>query len=81
LSYPDPSQDILGLGTLAVGIHNAFAMTAAQKAVMGGALLGGTGAIVGTIIGAVAHKTFVIHGKRQKFHDLQGELMMKLVKK
>ncbi|HEY6505642.1 MAG TPA: hypothetical protein VIZ28_16820 [Chitinophagaceae bacterium] len=58
-----------------------FAMTAGEKAVGGGILLGGTGAIIGAIIGGVAKKTFIIGGKKEKFRDLQAELMMKLVKK
>jgi hypothetical protein len=81
MSYPDPSEDPFGLGSFGVAMNNAFAMTAGQKAVAGGIALGGTGAIVGTIIGAVARKKFIIGGRKEKFHDLQGELMMKLVKK
>ena len=56
-------------------------MTAGQKAIAGGLGLGATGAIVGTIIGSIAKKKFTIGGKKEKFHDLQGELMTKLVKK
>ena len=81
MSYPDPYDDPLLLGTMAVAMNNAFAMTAGEKAVAGGLGLGATGAIVGTIIGAVAKKKFIIGGKKEKFHDLQGEIMRKLVKK
>jgi len=81
MAYPDPNDDPLGIGTMATALNNAFAMTAGQKAVAGGLGLGATGAIVGTIIGAVAKKKFIIGGKKEKFHDLQGEIMMKLVKK
>jgi len=62
-------------------MNNAFAMTAGEKAVAGGLALGASGAIVGAVVGALAKKTFVIGNKKQRFHDLQGELMMKLVKK
>jgi len=81
MSYPNPNEDPLGFGTMAVAMNNAFAMTAGQKAVACGLGLGATGALVGTIIGAVAKKKFIIGGKKEKFHDLQGEIMMKLVNK
>ena len=81
MTYPSANEDPLGLGTMMVAMNNAFAMTAGEKAVAGGLGLGATGAIVGSIIGAVAKKKFVIGGKKEKFHDLQGELMMKLVSK
>ncbi len=81
MAYPDPYDDPLLLGSMGVAMNNAFAMTAGQKAVAGGIGLGVTGAIVGTIIGAVAKKKFIIGGKKEKFHDLQGGLMMKLVNK
>ena len=81
MAYPDPSTDLFGLGAFAAGINNAFAMTAGQKAAAGGLFLGTTGAVVGAIIGAVAKKKFIIGGRKQKFHDLQGEIMMKLLRK
>ena len=81
MTYPNPNEDPLLLGSMVVAMNNAFAMTAGQKAIAGGLGLGATGAIVGTIIGAVAKKKFTIGGKKEKFHDLQGELMTKLVKK
>lgn len=80
-AYPDPADDFLGLGTLSVGIQNMFAMTAGQKAAAYGTGLGVTGAIVGTVVGALVKKKFIINGKKEKFHDLQAELMMKLSKK
>jgi len=81
MAYPNPNEDPLGIGTMVAGLNNTFAMTAGEKAVVGGLGLGATGAIVGTIIGAVAKKKFTIGGKKEKFHDLQGEIMMKLVNK
>ncbi len=78
---PGPYGDPLGLEAIGVAMNNAFAMTAGQKAVAGGIGLGATGAIVGTIIGAVAKKKFIIGGRKEKFHDLQGQLMTKLVNK
>ena len=81
MAYPNPNEDPIGLGTMVVAMNNAFAMTAGQKAVAAGLGLGATGAIVGTIIGAVAKKKFIIGGKKEKFHDLQGDLMKRLVNK
>ena len=66
---------------ITAAINNAFAMTAGEKAVMNGIGLGATGAIVGAIIGAVAHKKFIIGGKKHKYVDMQSRLMMKLVQK
>jgi hypothetical protein len=37
------------------------------------------GGIVGGVIGALAKKKFTIGGRKEKFHDLQGELMRRLV--
>ncbi|HEY6505641.1 MAG TPA: hypothetical protein VIZ28_16815 [Chitinophagaceae bacterium] len=79
--YPDPANDIFGLGTFSAGMSNMFAMTAGQKAVAYGAGLGCSGAIIGAIIGAVAKKKFTIGGKKEIFRDLQAELMTKLVQK
>ena len=77
MSYDNPN-DPFGIGA---SLNNMFAMTAGQKAVAGGLFLGTTGAVVGAIIGAVAKKKFIIGGRKQKFHDLQGEIMMKLLRK
>jgi len=71
----DPFTGIL------VALSNSLAMTAGEKAVGAGLGLGVTGAVVGTVIGALAKKKFIINGKKEKFRDLQAELMTKLVKK
>src|SRR5688572_25397914 len=77
--YTEPVYD--PFSAIAVSLNNAFAMTAGEKAVWGGIGLGATGAIIGAVIGAVAKKKFNIGGKKEKFRDLQSEIMMKLVKK
>ena len=64
---------------LFVALNNAFAMTAGEKAVAYGAALGISGGIVGGVIGALAKKKFTIGGRKERFHDLQGELMRRLV--
>lgn len=60
-----------------IGIGNAFAMTAGEKAVAGGLIFGTGGAIVGLIIGSVAKKKFTIGGKKEKVRDLHAELVQK----
>jgi hypothetical protein len=66
-------------GALLVGLNNAFAMTAGEKAVAYGAALGISGSIVGGVIGTLAKKKFTIGGRKERFHDLQEQLMRRLV--
>lgn len=77
IQEPSPN-DPWGIGS---AIHNAFAMTAGQKALVGGLSLGVGGTLVGIIIGAVAKRKFTIGGKKQKFRDLQAEIMAKIIQK
>jgi hypothetical protein len=58
---------------------NIFSFTAEEKALAGGLVLGTGGAIIGTIIGAVAEKKFIIGGKKEKNRDLAAELSRKLM--
>ena len=77
--YNEPVYD--PFSAIVVSINNAFAMTAGEKALWGGIGLGASGAIVGTVVGALAKKKFIIGGKKEKFQDLQSKIMMKLVQK
>jgi hypothetical protein len=77
--YTEPVND--PFSGIIVAINNSFAMTAGEKALWGGIGLGTSGAIIGTIIGAVAKMKFIIGGKKEMFRDLQAEMMMKLVQK
>jgi hypothetical protein len=77
--YPSAANDPYGLGALGTSLHNSFAMTAGEKALVAGAGLGVTGAIIGTIIGAVAKKKFIIGGKKEKYRDLAGDLNRRLL--
>jgi hypothetical protein len=52
-----------------------FAMTAGAKAIGLGMLMGTTGALVGLILGAVAHKKFIIGGNREKFQEMKTDLL------
>ena len=54
-------------------------MTAGEKAMFGAIGLGTSGAIMGIIIGAIAKKKFIIGGKKEVYHDLQSDLMRKLI--
>ncbi len=74
-SSQDPYGIGYALGSFAVGINNAFAMTAGQKALVGGLGLGVSGALVGAVIGAIAHKKFIINGKKEKF-DMMSESVL-----
>jgi hypothetical protein len=75
--YTGPVDD--PITALVVSFSNSFAMTAGEKAAFGGLALGGTGAIIGTIVGAVAKKRFIIGGRKKYHRDLQEELMNRLV--
>ena len=66
---------------ISAGINNMFAMTAGEKAIVAGLTLGTSGAIIGGVIGALAKKKFTIGGKREKFRELQSEIMMKIIQK
>jgi hypothetical protein len=79
--YPDPSNDPWGIGTFGTALNNAFALAAEEKALVGGIGMGASCAIIGTIIGAVAKKEIHHWRQKEKFRDLQAELMMKLVQK
>jgi hypothetical protein len=82
-SGDDPVEPVPNdpIGAIVVSFSNSFAMTAGEKAVAGGLALGVGGTIVGVIIGAIAHKKFIIGGKKEKFHDLQSDLMRRIVVK
>ena len=74
---------LIGLGTGALlGLASGddpkedwFAMTAGEKALGLGISMGTMGAIVGLIIGAVAHKKFIIGGSREKFQAMKADLL------
>ena len=55
-----PEQDFLGIG-------NAFRSSAGEKAIGGGLMLAGAGAVVGGVTGALIKKRFIINGKKEKF--------------
>jgi hypothetical protein len=77
--YNSGQDPFSALGNVFIAFDNSFAMTAGEKAVGGAILLGSAGAIAGIIIGAVAKKKFIIGGKKKVYHDLQGDLMRRLI--
>jgi hypothetical protein len=77
--YPSAGNDPFGLGSFAVSMNNMFAMTAGEKALVGGVVLGTGGVITGIIIGALAKKKFIIGRKKENFRDLEGELRKRLI--
>ena len=56
-------------------------MKASEKAIANGILMGGSGALIGAIIGTVARKKFIIGGRKEKVRDLQASLMQRLILK
>lgn len=66
------------LGDIFIGIGNAFAMTAGEKAMTYGLAAGGGGAIAGVIIGAVARKKFIIGGNRNNFESMKIDVLQKV---
>lgn len=51
-----------------------FAMTAEEKAAGGAIVYGVLGAVAGTLIGTLTKKTFLIEGKKEKFHSNYNRL-------
>jgi hypothetical protein len=66
---------------LGAALNNAFALTAEEKALVGGIRLGLTGALTGFIIGKLVKKKFIIGGKKEVYRDLQAELTKRLLLK
>lgn len=79
MQYNPSTYDPFGIGAIGVALNNAFAMTAGEKALTYGAGMGLTGAITGAVIGAIAKKKFTIGGRKEKYRDLQGDLMKRLI--
>ena len=64
-----------------IALGNAFTMTAEEKAVANGIMLGTTGALTGFLIGKLAKKKFIIGGNKQVYRDLSSELTKRLILK
>ncbi len=73
--YVNPAEDFLGIGSAFI---NAFRYSAAQKATIYGLSLGSGGAIVGAVIGALAHKKFIIGGNREKHNAMKINILEKV---
>jgi hypothetical protein len=63
------------------GIGNAFRLTASEKALGLGILGAFGGGITGGIIGAIAHKKFIIAGKKENFDTMKATVLEKAYRK
>ena len=51
------------------------------EAFAGGLLVGGgVGALIGACVGALSHKTFMIHGKKERFDEMRKKMITRLAK-
>jgi len=76
----DPVTPYTGtFGDVFIALGNAFAMTAEEKALANGMMLGATGALTGFLIGKLTKKKFIIGGNKQVYRDLDGELRKRLL--
>ncbi len=73
-----PAQGTGDWGVLGAGLQNAFRMTAFEKGLVGGMSGSVMGAITGGILGAVAHKRFIIHGKKEKFTSMRLSILERI---
>ncbi len=73
--YIDPAQDFLGIASI---LANVFTLSAEEKATIYGLSLGSGGAIVGALIGAVAHKKFIIGGNRDRHLAMKQNIIEKV---
>ena len=69
--YSDPAM-------VFVDHRKDIVMSAGRKALLYGAFLGTTSALIGTIIG-LAQEKFIMRGKKEVYRDLQGDLMKRLI--
>lgn len=63
------------------GLRNLFQQTAKEKATALGVLGGLGGGITGAIIGAFAHKKFIIAGKKENFDNMKATVLEKMYRK
>lgn len=68
------SQDLWGIG-------EAFRMTAADKALVGGFAGAAIGAGLGALTGALVKKTFIIEGKKEKFDEMRLNIIERAYRK
>ncbi len=68
ITYQEPKDDVDRL------VNAAFGINRGTMAVAGGMLGGLAGGVVGGVIGAIAKKTFVIGGKKEKFDGMKAKL-------
>jgi hypothetical protein len=69
VTYVEPKDDV------DIFIHALFGVNRTTSTVAYGLLGGLSGAAVGTLVGALAHKTFIIGGSKEKFQQMKSELL------
>jgi hypothetical protein len=68
-TYVEPKDDVDRFANALVGYNRT------TSTVVVGLLGGLSGATVGMLVGALAHKTFVIGGSKEKFQQMKSELL------
>ncbi len=69
---PNDPNDFWGIGR---GLCEFGRTTASQKALLGGVAGAFGGGVVGVLVGAFAHKTFIIGGRKEKFDAMKSKLI------
>ena len=73
--YTETLPEIFGNGYYTYTVKG---MSALDKGAAGAFAAGISGAVIGGIVGAVAHKTFIIEGKKKNFTEMRGSLLTKV---
>ena len=73
--YTETLPEIFGNGYYSYTVKG---MSALDKGAAGAFAGGLSGAVIGGIVGAVAHKTFIIQGKKKNFTEMRGSLLTKV---
>lgn len=55
--------------------------TASQKAAMGSVAFGSLGGIVGTLVGAIVRKNYIIGGDKEKFNSFRNRMTKRVARK
>ena len=77
-SDPDHKVQIPDFFSSGYDTYTVKGVTAGEKAAAGAILGGMGGAVIGGIVGALAHKTFIIGGKKKPFTEMRGSLISRV---
>jgi len=73
-----PCASIPGFYGIDYALCSLYSTTAAEKAAMAGSVCAVGGAIIGVCVGAIAHKKFIITGKKTRYHEMQISVLERL---